>query len=503
MKKELMTLSALAVVVAGCTSDDKSIVPQENLKNTPITVCADVAELATRVGYEAETLLPKTFYLTIDQNGDAKYDYANVAMTKGANNNTYTTADASALLWASSDRDVVVNAYTIDDEAFSVQTDQSATDGRGVVDSDLLGAVCSDDGGISINGDNITIDLRHLLCKLDITFTWGAELDDVTNKSITNVKYCGFGTDVTFDRLTSVVTASTSIADIAAYINGTTSEAIFAPYVGVTPKILVAANIDGEERTFSFNVTAPAGGFLSGYCYTADLTITAVTKSEVAIEGGVTAWNEGTVVGGKMEEIEFCPTAIDLGLSVKWANCNVGATAPEEYGDYYAWGETETKENYTLETYKWCNYVSSSDYSMIKYCTNSLYGTIDDKTILDPEDDVARVKWGGTWRMPTSHEMAQLWTECTWTWTTLNGVNGYLVVGSNGNSIFIPAAGGLVGTEVVQRGLGGYYWSTDLVGDDNNNMAWDSFYKEENDNYDGLGNENRYFGLPIRPVTAE
>ena len=90
--------------------------------------------------------------------------------------------------------------------------------------------------------------------------------------------------------------------------------------------------------------------------------------------------------------------AVDLGLSVKWASCNVGATTPEDCGDYYAWGEIEEKENYDWSTYKWCN--GSYD-TQTKYCTNSSYGTVDNKTTLDLEDDVAHVKWGGSWRMPT------------------------------------------------------------------------------------------------------
>ena len=132
--------------------------------------------------------------------------------------------------------------------------------------------------------------------------------------------------------------------------------------------------------------------------------------------------------------------AIDLGLpsGTKWANMNVAASTPEEYGGYYAWGETEEKDNYSWSTYKWCR--GSYD-TQTKYCTDSSYGTVDNKTVLDPEDDVAHVKWGGTWRMPTLDEQKELLNKCTWNWTTQNGVNGYKGTGPNGNSIFLPAAG--------------------------------------------------------------
>ena len=129
---------------------------------------------------------------------------------------------------------------------------------------------------------------------------------------------------------------------------------------------------------------------------------------------------------------------VDLGISVKWATCNVGATKPEEYGNYFAWGEVEPKADYTWSTYKWCN---GSCYTMTKYCTESDYGTVDNKTVLDKEDDAAAVNMGGSWRMPTIEEQQELIDECTWTWTTLNGINGCNVEGPNGNSIFLPAAG--------------------------------------------------------------
>jgi hypothetical protein len=150
---------------------------------------------------------------------------------------------------------------------------------------------------------------------------------------------------------------------------------------------------------------------------------------------------------------------VDLGLpsGLLWATYNVGATKPEEYGSYYAWGETEEKENYNWSTYKWCN---GNSKTLTKYCINSNYGTVDNKTVLDLEDDVAHVKWGSDWRMPTREEYKELCNNCTWTWTTLNGVNGYRVTGSNGNSLFLPAVGGNYGTEVEYSGLFGCYWSS-------------------------------------------
>ena len=186
--------------------------------------------------------------------------------------------------------------------------------------------------------------------------------------------------------------------------------------------------------------------------------------------------------------------AVDLGLSVKWAAYNVGATKPEEYGGYYAWGEIEEKEDYSWETYKWCN--GSYD-TMTKYCTNSNNGTVDNKTVLDPEDDVAHVKWGGDWRMPTKAEQDELRNNCTWAWATQNGVNGYKVTGPNGNSIFLPAAGYRYGTDVYDGGDYGRYWSGSL----NSYYSFDAFNLYFYDYNFDWNLYNRSFGRSVRPVS--
>ena len=186
---------------------------------------------------------------------------------------------------------------------------------------------------------------------------------------------------------------------------------------------------------------------------------------------------------------------VDLGLpsGIKWASFNVGATKPEEYGGYYAWGETEEKENYSWSTYKWCNGSSST---MTKYCTDSSYGAVDNKTVLDPEDDVAHVKWGGDWRMPTKAEQDELRNNCTWAWATQNGVNGYKVTGPNGNSIFLPAAGYRLGADVSDRGGYGGYWSGSLSSY-RSDCAYDLSFNDDDFGWNG---NYRYYGRSVRPV---
>ena len=190
---------------------------------------------------------------------------------------------------------------------------------------------------------------------------------------------------------------------------------------------------------------------------------------------------------------------IDLGLpsGTKWATCNVGATKPEEYGDYFAWGETEPKPTYDWSTYKWCN----GDYdTQTKYCTDSSYGTVDNKTVLELADDAARANWGGAWRMPTDAEWTELLENCTWTWTSDyngTGVAGRIVTSNiNGNSIFLPAAGCRDDDDLDYAGNDGDYWSSSLSTDYPDD-AWLVYFNSD-DVYRSY--YCRYYGRSVRPV---
>ena len=185
---------------------------------------------------------------------------------------------------------------------------------------------------------------------------------------------------------------------------------------------------------------------------------------------------------------------VDLGLpsGLKWATCNVGANSPEEYGDYFAWGETEPKDNYSWSTYKYCN---SSSTTMTKYCTSSSYGTVDNKTVLELEDDAAYVNWGGSWRMPTRAEYAELRSNCRWEWTTQNGVKGYKVTSVvNGNSIFLPAAGYRYDDNLRNAGSSGNYWSSSLY----SSLFVYKVYFYSSDVV--WNNDFRYYGHSVRAV---
>ena len=160
---------------------------------------------------------------------------------------------------------------------------------------------------------------------------------------------------------------------------------------------------------------------------------------------------------------------VDLGLpsGTLWATCNVGASAPEEYGDYFAWGETAPKEVYNNDSYKWYQ-CDNEDCGYTKYCTKSslgFHGFTDGKTELDPADDAAYVNWGPSWRMPSREQQDELLVYCTWLWTQINGVNGHLVTGPNGNTLFLPAAGSRIGRWLYFTGSSSTYLSRMLGGD--------------------------------------
>ena len=165
---------------------------------------------------------------------------------------------------------------------------------------------------------------------------------------------------------------------------------------------------------------------------------------------------------------------VDLGLSVKWATCNVGANKPEEYGNYYAWGETITKSSYTSDNSKTYGKVMTDIAGNVNY-------------------DAARANWGGSWRMPTKAEMQELKDRCTWTWTTQNGVKGYKVKGPNGNSIFLPAAGYRDGSSLYLAGSYGYYWSSTPYDSGAYGLNFDSSCHDMCYYY-------RYGGQSVRPV---
>ena len=209
----------------------------------------------------------------------------------------------------------------------------------------------------------------------------------------------------------------------------------------------------------------------------------------IYITSSIIEWgnNRATNRSVRLVHDSVIPEAVDLGLSVKWATFNVGASKPEDYGDYFAWGETEPKEEYSWATYKWYDGT-----------TNNItkYNKTDSLTTLEPEDDAAHVHWGDKWRMPTKEELQELIDSCQWERTTVNEVRGNTVTGPNGNSIFIPLAGSYNSFDNQLHSIGTTGWLYSSTRSGGTNAV------EINMGYGGATATScsKCLGLNIRPV---
>ena len=264
---------------------------------------------------------------------------------------------------------------------------------------------------------------------------------------------------------------------------------------GGTGKMEAQTFTDGEAQALSRNAFTYDGYTFSGWNTVQGGSGASYTDGQaITATADMTLYAQWTAIRHEY---------VDLGLpsGTKWATCNVGANTPEEYGDYFAWGETITKTAYEWGTYKYCN---GDHFKLTKYCSKAEYGNdgfVDALTTLEASDDAATANWGAGWRMPTYDEMVELKNVCTVSWTTNNGVNGRLFTGPNGNSIFLPAAGYPCDGEINDAGSYGYYWSSSI---------WEcvpcyaktlDFYSVGSVKFDDFGRGG--CGFSVRPVLIE
>lgn len=313
----------------------------------------------------------------------------------------------------------------------------------------------------------------------------------------------------------TTVTAETEGEEVVLSLNGTLKNQIAIAHLdleGITQ--LKGDAIVGTEYTlqynngaFEFAVTPDAKanvnvteGTSASYVVlfpnaTANVDLKSNTSKKVTFEGGVEA---NKIYYKHVSDMEYYPLIwedyeeetntingheyVDLGLpsGLLWATCNVGANAPEEYGGYYAWGDIKTKSNYT-----------SSNYSTYNVQITDISG--------NAQYDAATANWGGSWRMPTKDEMNELRSNCTWTWTTQNEVNGYNVEGPNGNSIFLPAAGYYSYQSFKDAGTRGFYWSSSDYINDFSIVNYALSLTIKNTSYN-MGGNDRGNGRSVRPV---
>ena len=205
--------------------------------------------------------------------------------------------------------------------------------------------------------------------------------------------------------------------------------------------------------------------------------------------------NHGNDQGNELNGHEY----VDLGLpsGTLWATCNVGSEMPEDYGGYYAWGETEPKELYDWKSYQYGRFIHER-YELNKYCTDSAYGLngfVDNLTVMEPDDDVAWTCWGEGWRIPTIGEWEELFLNTTGVWTTLNDVKGWRCTASNGNSLFLPAAG-YWWDDAFNADLG-LYWSR-TINKEFPYRAWGFHFNCDSSHLCGSSDRNR--GQTVRAV---
>lgn len=194
---------------------------------------------------------------------------------------------------------------------------------------------------------------------------------------------------------------------------------------------------------------------------------------------------------------------VNLGLpsGTLWATCNIGANSPEEFGNYYAWAEVETSSSYDWNYYLYCR--KGKENNLTKYCNDSnygYYGFTDTLTVLEPTDDAASVNWGGGWRMPSNAQWEELFQNTTNSITNQGGINGWLFSSSNGNNLFLPAAGALTGNgNSFESNQFGYYWSN-MLSTSEPSSAFQKYFRVGG--VHGLSGMARCIGLPVRPVCS-
>jgi|GEM_PF-2569089 len=317
----------------------------------------------------------------------------------------------------------------------------------------------------------------------DKTVTWASSKPDVATVD-SNGKVTGVNNGVASVTATCCgKSASCKVTVVVKVKSITLSQASATISVGEDPLILTAtvSPDNAADKTVTWSTNNASVATVSNGKVTA---VTAGTATITAKAGDKSAICTVSVTAGH----EY----VDLGLpsGIKWATSNIGAAKPEEAGEYFAWAETESKSDYS-----WPSYIYGKETYLNKYCLSSTNGSVDNKTVLDMEDDVAHKNWGDNWRLPTKAEFSELISKCTWRWTTQNGVNGYQVTGPNNNSIFLPITGYKDGTRHAAATTTGYYWSSSL-----DSISTHGRRLIFNASSHRCSRAGRYYGMSVRPV---
>ena len=382
------------------------------------------------------------------------------------------------------------HAFTADEFAqgvdLTVPTDQSTQ--AGLNSADLLTLKATQTSYEKTDNGVLPVALNHALAKVNLVLTLGDAFYDaklgLTANPVTVFTVKGANTGFNFKPQTGAITVTTGTEADITPLPGTYTPAAATSKTAtaVYEAILVPQTFAAGALSVSFSIGQ------GKYEWTNATAITLTAGTTVNLPLSATTAPPKPMINGH----EY----VDLGLpsGLKWATCNVGASKPEEYGDYFAWGETKTKDNYTESTY-----ALGDNLYFLKYCNNSDFGLIDNKTTLDAEDDAATYQWGGPWRMPTGGDFVELNANCTTEWKKQNGVYGRLITSKkNGATLFLPAAGDRSGTSLHNVGSFGEYWSSTLD-PDRSECAWFIVFESRFMDIAHVG-ASRFQGLSVRPV---
>ena len=481
----LFAAAALTVLTA-CSSDDQTAEPME--QRTPVTL--EYTTLNATETRAAQNLNEGTFAtgetvkVRISNTGANSWtDYDFTTAAEGAMN----APDPEPFYPAGAQNiDIVAYYPATVGTSFTVQADQ--TSDANYKASDLMFASVTNQAKQT---EAVNLAFTHKMAKICVNVTAGTGLTSITSVSIVNVK-----PTVTFDQATGTVGEASGDATTIAMTN---EGAAVIPAQTIDGELL---SIETDNGTATYTVSNKA--FESGKQYTLNIT---VNLRNVGTTNVITGWtSEGTVTVYAERPNINGHEYVDMGDGLKWATYNMGAYNPWEYGDYYAWGVTTTQTDYYWDTYPFIQSGYTTN-TAADYITK--YNSSDGKTSFADysyADDAARQRWGSTWRIPTYEEWTTLrGSNYSWVWTTNylgSGINGMLVTRKantgpcSGNSIFLPAAGYRVFTNIRDTGSNGWYWSSSLYSSVTNA---ESVYFNNSTKYD---NEYpRYMGMSIRPVS--
>lgn len=444
MKTKFLTyfFGLMAMVLAACTSDEVEMTMQD----------------------------AQTFVYAMDLDG-GKFDF---------------DATRAAKSWESGDKIHIrfgkgnKGTATYNGSTWSLTTDQALEGSGSCTAVEIDGTVAENGSTVTMSGLNPvyqcnsgSFSLSGNVIKVSIKLTPATGRLRFKGTSGTSVNLEGMTTYSAYNTTTGEFTSTTAAVSTTIQSDG------YTPYIYGTLTNTSEPTLKTNGYVMKCPTTMLQVGKSGWLTYPTDSKHTGWTKEE---SGGLT-------VSGSENGHYY----VDLGLSVKWATCNVGANAPQDYGWYLAWGETKPKDKYTS-----VNYYFYADLSNIKYTKEG--------ATLAPEDDAAHVNWGGSWRMPTKAECDELKTSTNLKWTTMNGVKGFTLTSRiNGNSIFLPAAGYREDNR-SESGKAHYvgifcsYWSNTLT--EEFDMASILEYCID-DNYVLFGEEFRSKGLSVRPVCPQ